>query len=119
MSYMKSFEYVKSILSGCGFEPMLAELGAILRNLIDEYAARNITDEQFNGYVAEICNSLAELASRCNKSLSIEACVNELGKRLKSDTVAGTGISLLEKFRERLKKKPPTTGGSPSVIGIG
>jgi len=119
MSYMKSFEYVKTVLSGCGFESLLVELGAILRNLIDEYVAHNITDEQFNGYVADICNSLSELASRCNKSLSIEVCVNELGKRLKSDAAAGTGVSLLEKFRERLKKKPATSGGSPSVLGFG
>jgi len=119
MSYMKSYEYVKSILSGCGVESLLVELGAIFRNLIDEYTEGRVSEEKFNEYVGKLCYSITELASRCNKELSMEVCVNELSKKLKSDAYAGTGISLLEKFRQSLRRKSQSSGESPTIIGMG
>jgi len=121
MSSLKSFEYARDILKGCGFETQLAELGGILRNLANAVAAGEINDNEFREYVEKLCESIAELASRCDKSVSIEICIDELAKRIKADSLAGIGFSLMETFRQRLRKGRKSFGegaaASPGIFG--
>jgi len=119
MSTLTSYDYVKSILKGCGVENLMIELMAILRNVVDEYAHGNVSEQELDGYISQLCQSIMELASRCGRPIALDICVNELGKRVRSDAKAGAGFSLLESFRSILKKKRTTTtgAGTPSILG--
>jgi len=119
MSTLTSYEYAKDVLRNCGVESALVELMGILRRLVDEYAHGNISDQELEGYVTQLCQTITILASRCGRSLALDACVNELTTRIKNDSFAGAGLSLLEAFRERLKKRrsTPTVSGTPGILG--
>jgi len=119
MSTLTSYEYVKSVLKGCGVENMMVELMAILRNMVDEYAHGNVSEQELDGYISQLCQSIMELASRCGRQIGLDICVNELGKRVRSDAKAGAGFSLLESFRTMMKKKRSTgtATGTPSILG--
>jgi len=114
---MTSYEYAKEILKNCGVESALVELMGILRRMVDEYAHGNLSDQELEGYVSQLCQTITVLASRCGKSVALDACINELADRIKKDSYAGAGLSLLEAFRERLRKRSQRTSTS-GVAGI-
>jgi len=119
MSTMTSYEYAKDILKNCGVESALVELMGILRRMVDEYAHGSLSDQELEGYVSQLCQTITVLASRCGKSVALDACVNELADRIKRDSYAGAGLSLLEAFRERLRRRrtQTTVAGTPGILG--
>jgi len=116
---MDALDYVRSILGGCGSESLLVELMAIIRNLTDEYSRGNVSEQELDGYVAELCKSIMYLASRCNKTISLDTCINELKQKIVADAYAGRSVSLIEAFREKFRKRKATSTatGTLGIIG--
>jgi len=119
MSTADSLDYVRSILAGCGIESTLVELMSIIRNLIEEYSRGNVSDQELDGYVMELCKSITYLAMKCNKTVAMDACISDLRKKIEADAYAGRAVSLIEAFRERLRKRraTPTATGTPGILG--
>jgi len=119
MATLTSYEYARELLKNCGVETKLAELMGLLRRLVDEYAYGNISDEELQGYVAKICQGITFMASRCGRPIALDTCINELTTRIKNDSLAGAGLSLLDAFMERLRKRrtSTTTHGTSGILG--
>jgi len=119
MGTLTSYEYVRELLKNCGVETRLAELMGLFRRLVDEYAYGNISDEELQGYVVQICQGITFMASRCGRSVALDACINELTSRIKSDSLAGAGLSLLDAFMERLRKRRTSTTARSTTSLLG
>jgi len=97
---MSITEYLNKLLGGCGVEDRKLELQGLLYQISEEYHSGNLSDDDLSKLVKDLCESIVVITRRCNKSYSVDACINDVTNVIKSTIPR----SLLRTVGSRLRK---------------
>jgi len=96
--------WLNKLLAGCGVEPEKQEAYSIIHSISEAYSSGSLSEEEMRGLLNDVCEGLVSLASRCNRSLTQERCMEDLMSLIKKEI---SFSSLREKVMKRLRSRSP------------
>ncbi len=109
---MSVMDFLNKILAGCGKESEKIEAAGLIQQIIESYSSGNLTDNELNEIVTQVCIGLSNLAQQCGKQYPVDKCIEELTNLIKSNV---TITSLSDRIRDLLRKKRGKTGTSGGI----
>ncbi len=106
------YAFLNRILAGCGVEREVQEASGLISSIIDLYGKGELDDSELSSVLADVCNAIVNLASKCGRSYTVEKCMDDLTGLARSTVqVSALREKIMKKLADRKRGGRETEAG--------